>query len=71
MTKGDRLRREIEILRAEAKARRMTAGYLVEAIDRLQRQIDELFPVQSAGVPVESAADQSPPPRAKKKTLKK
>jgi len=61
VTKGSRLRKEIEALRAEAKRRRAIAHDLVEAIDRLQSQIDELFTDQSS--------DKAPV--ARKKLLKK
>jgi hypothetical protein len=43
VTKGDRLRMEIAALRATAKRRRAIADRIVEAIDRLQRQIDAIF----------------------------
>lgn len=63
-TAGDRLRGEIEALRAEARRRRVTTDSLLEAIDHLQTQIDTLFPA-------ESASDESPRPPVKKKALKK
>ena len=55
------MRKEIEALRAEAKRRRAIAHDLVEAIDRLQSQIDQLFTDQSS--------DKAPV--ARKKLLKK
>ncbi len=48
VSKGTRLRKEIEVLRAEAKRRRAIARDLVEAIDRLQGEINQLFPGDSA-----------------------
>jgi hypothetical protein len=55
---------EIAALRAQARRRRATANSIVEAIDRLQRKIDAIFPV-------DSAADESPAAHAKKKPLRK
>ena len=61
VSKGTRLRKEIEALRAEAKRRRAIARDLVEAIDRLQGEINQLFPGDSADWA----------PSARKKPLKK
>ena len=64
VTKGHRLRMEIATLRAEATSRRATAKTLMAASDRLQFEVDALFPHASA-------SDESRSPRVQKRPLRK